>query len=139
MTKVIIRTAEPHDIISVSKMTKLANKEFDWYYASSTGYLRKVLAKSKHNIMVAEIGGNIVGHIKGQMHGSECCIDGIYVLKKYRNMKIGKQLMEEFVGYWKKHSEKISLFTKDWNVEIMRKMGFIKEMNYMIYRRSRHK
>ena len=58
-------------------------------------------------------------------------IENVYTLKRFRNQKIAKRLIDEFAKYWKSKVDNIVLLTADRNKEIFEKLGFKKTMNYM--------
>ena len=94
--------------------------------------MKKLIGKSKFNVLVAVVDGGIVGFLRGSLSEKNMLyVDDIFVLKELRGQGLGKQMMNLFLEEWKGKAVSVGLHTEDFNVKKFEKMGFEKKMNFM--------
>jgi len=94
--------------------------------------MKKLIGKSKFNVLVAVVDGGIVGFLRGSLSEKNMLyVDDIFVLKEQRGQGLGKQMMNIFIEKWEGKAVSVGLHTKDFNVKKFEKMGFEKKMNFM--------
>lgn len=128
-----IRFAETKDLESLLKIDRLAHQEFpDWWDCLEASEMKKLIGKSKFNVLVAVVDGGIVGFLRGSLSEKNMLyVDDIFVLKELRGQGLGKQMMNLFLEEWKGKAVSVGLHTEDFNVKKFEKMGFKKKMNFM--------
>ncbi|HII82497.1 MAG TPA: hypothetical protein HA269_04340, partial [Ferroplasma sp.] len=63
-----IRFAETKDLESLLKIDRLAHQEFpDWWDCLEASEMKKLIGKSKFNVLVAVVDGGIVGFLRGSL------------------------------------------------------------------------
>lgn len=131
--KTTIRWAKETDLESLLEIDKLAHGEFpSWWDRLKVSEFKKVIGKSKFNLLVAVVDGRIVGFLRGGLPVKKrLMIEDIFVLKQLRHQGLGKQMMDFFLKKWKGKADSVALYTKDFNVKKFKGMGFEKSMNYM--------
>jgi predicted GNAT family acetyltransferase len=131
--KTPIRWAKATDIKSLLALDKLAHKEFpEWWDLLKASEARKLIGKSKFNVLIAEMDRKVIGFLRGEPSGKgKLTLEDMFVSKKLRNKGLGKQMMKIFLKKWKGKANKVGLHTKDFNVKKFERMGFEKKMNFM--------
>ncbi len=131
--KTTIRWAKTTDLESLLEIDRLANKEFpSWWDCIEASEAKKLIGKSKFNVLVAVVDGQIVGFLRGWLSGkNKLALEDMFVLKQLRGQGLGKQMMKVFLKKWKGKADSAGLYTKDFNVKKFERMGFKKEMNFM--------
>ena len=128
-----IRWARTTDLESLLKMDRLAHHEFpDWWDCLEGSEMKKLIGKSKFNVLVVVVEGGIVGFLRGSLSEKNMLyVDDIFVLKEQRGKGLGKQMMNIFIEKWEGKAVSVGLHTKDFNVKKFEKMVFEKKMNFM--------
>ena len=131
--KTTIRWAKPTDLESLLEIDALANKEFpDWWSRIKASDLKKLIGKSKSNILAAVVDGRIVGFLRGELSAKDkLTIEDIFIMKQLRGKGIGKRMVKAFLKKWKGRAASVGLHTKDFNVKRFERMGFEKKMSFM--------
>ena len=131
--KSTIRWANKADIKQLLVLDRLAHKEFpEWWDLLKVSEAKKLIGKSKFNVLIAEINGKIVGFLRGELSGkSKLTLEDMFILKKSRSKGIGKRMMRVFLRKWRGKANAVGLHTKDFNVKKFESMGFEKKMNFM--------
>ena len=131
--KIEISFAKIKDARELTKVDKIANKEFKWWHPSTKRDFEKVIKKSKYLVVVAKDDEKIVGYLEANFKGDKetIWIENVYTIQKFRNRQIAKKLMNKFVKNWKNKVNNIVLLTADRNKKILGRLGFKKTMNYM--------
>ena len=131
--KTTIRWAKSADLESLLKIDSLANKEFpSWWDRLKASEAKKLIGKSKFNILIAVVDGKIVGFLRGALSAkSRLTLEDMFVLKRLRGNGLGKQMMKAFLKKWEGKASSVGLHTKDFNVKKFERMGFEKKMNFM--------
>lgn len=131
--KTTIRWAKAADLESLLKIDSLANKEFpSWWDRLKASEAKKLVGKSKFNILVVAVDGRIAGFLRGELSAkSRLTLEDMFVLKRLRGKGLGKQMMKAFLKKWKRKAASVGLHTKDFNVKKFERMGFEKKMNFM--------
>jgi GNAT superfamily N-acetyltransferase len=128
-----IRWAKTTDLESLLKIDRLAHQEFpDWWDCLEAEEMKRQVGKSKFNLLVGVVDGEIAGFLRGSLSGeSRLTVDDIFVLKELRSQGLGKQMMNVFLKKYEGKAISVGLHTKDFNVEKFEKMGFETKMNFM--------
>ena len=121
------------DLESLLKIDRLAHQEFpDWWDYLETSEMKNLIEKSKFNLLVAVVDGEIAGFLRGSLsEKNRLYVDDIFVLKDLRGQGLGKQMMNVFLEKWKGKAVSVGLHAKDYNVKKFEKMGFEKKMNFI--------
>ena len=134
-----IEYAKTIDAKKLAEIDKVANAELSGWKPNNKSDFMKIIKKNKNSIIVARENNNVVGYLSSRPDKDSkwLWVEDVYVLKNYRRKNVSKKLISKLVDYHKKKIPKrrIVLLTPDRNINIFRKLGFQKTMNFMEYKR----
>jgi len=124
------------DVISENDYLISTPEEFNNTIQQQLEWVRKISDNDRETIIVAEIGGKVVGWIVFQSQNrkrlSHSGSFGMMIQKEYRGIGIGKMLINELIDWAVKNPfiEKIGLGVFSTNhraIALYKKMGFVEE------------
>jgi ribosomal protein S18 acetylase RimI-like enzyme len=99
------------------------------------------IKNSKFLTIVAKEDGKAIAYLQSGSRNTKThvWVENLFVKKEFRRQKVAKSMMEKFTAHWRDKVDFIVLLTADEKVEIFKRLGFQKHMNYMVHRHSRKK
>lgn len=144
--RVVIRTARAEDASRILQLQKAVilegtflitvTEEFNKTVEQQKEWIEGILANDRETLLVAETSSGIVGWIvclsSNRSRLTHTCSLGMMIEKEYRNMGIGKRLVEAIVEWatLNPQLEKLSLgvfATNERAIALYKKMGFLEE------------
>lgn len=136
--KTSVDFASSKDFKELARIDQIASEELQKWIPQSEESFSKTYKKSKYFIIAAKINGKMIGYLdasRDRKFDKNIYIENIFVLKEYRNKGVTKAMLQLFLNYWINRANAIALITADKNKEIFEKLGFIKTMNYMEFKK----
>ena len=133
-----IEFAKTKDAEQLAEIDSIGNKEISgWAPNNKSDFVK--LIKNHNSIIVARENNKIVGYLSSRpdKESKWLWVEDIYVKKDFRKKGISKLLIKRISNYHKEKMKKrkLVLLTADRNLEIFRKLGFKKTMNFMEYQK----
>ncbi len=121
----------------LEEIDKIGNSELSgWLPNKEKDFIKLIKKKS---IIVAKDNHKIIGYLsfRPDKESKWLWLEDTYMLKNWRKRGIAKLLIKKLVGYKNKKfpKRKLVLLTSDRNLKIFNKLGFIKTMNFMEYKK----
>ncbi len=133
-----IEYAKLKDVVELAKMDLIAYSEFKGWSPNSKSDFRNIIKKSKQPIILAKEKRNIVGYASLRIDKKKkwVWLENLYVLKEWRKKGVARYLIKGIINYHHKKTPKkgVVLLTADRNLDIFKKLGFQKTMNFMEYK-----
>jgi ribosomal protein S18 acetylase RimI-like enzyme len=129
---VVIRSAvagEAEQILGLQRLCYRSEAELykDWSIPPMTQTLPELLAEYEdHEVLVARLGDEVVGSVRGREEGGTCRIGRLIVLPRLQRRGIGGRLMGELEGRFPR-AERFELFTghkSEGNLRLYRHLGY---------------
>jgi GNAT superfamily N-acetyltransferase len=126
--------AKEKDAALLAKIDKVAFKEMKTWALQKEKDFARSLRKKDFYFVIAYYGNEPAGYIESEFDAPKeiVWIKNIYVFKKFRRKKIAKEIIQHVTRHWKNKTNLMVLLTSDRNLEIFRRLGFKKTMNYLV-------
>ncbi len=123
------------DATELAKIDLIAHSELKWWNPNSRSDFISIIKNKKQVYITAKEKGKIIGYLslRKDKDSRWLWLEDIYVLKEWRNKGIAKTLIKEALKYKNRKTpkRKMVLLTADRNLNIFKKLGFKKTMNFM--------
>ncbi len=134
-----ISWADAGDAKELAALDKEARDEDRFWKVQSSSKFGDTIRKSKFLTLVARKDGDIIAYLQSDTRNTRThlWVENVFVRREFRRQRIANSLMEKFIAHWRGKVDYIVLLTPDEKVDIFKRLGFEKEMSYMVHRRSR--
>jgi ribosomal protein S18 acetylase RimI-like enzyme len=127
------------DAKELESLDRMAHEEDRFWKMQSKSKFEGIIKKSKFLTLIAREDGRAIAYLQSGERNTRThvWVENVFVAEKFRGRNIAKSLMEKFTNHWRGRVDYIVLLTADEKVDIFKRLGFEKEMNYMAYKHSR--
>ncbi len=134
-----ISWAEVGDAKDLEALDRMAHDENRFWKVQTKSKFADFIKNSKFLTLVAKEDGKAVAYLQSGERNTKThvWVENVFVKEEYRRQKIAKSLMEKFTGHWKSKVDYIVLLTADERVDVFKRLGFEKHMNYMVHNQSK--
>jgi ribosomal protein S18 acetylase RimI-like enzyme len=130
-----ISWAAAKDAKELESLDRMAHEEDRFWRMQSKSKFVSVIRKSKFLTLIARENGRAIAYLQSGERNTRThvWVENVFVLGEFRRRSIAKSLMRKFTAHWRGKVDYIVLLTADEKIDIFKRLGFRKEMNYMRY------
>jgi len=127
------------DAKDLESLDRMAHEEDRFWKVQSKSKFEDTIRRSKFLTLIAKEGSEPIAYLQSGARNtkSHAWIENVFVKREFRRRKIAKYLVQKFISQWKSKVDYIVLLTADEKVEIFKRLGFERQMNYMVHKQSK--
>lgn len=129
------------DAKDLESLDRTAHDEDRFWKVQSRSKFADIIRRSKFLTLIAKDEGRAIAYLQSGARNTKThvWVENLFVRKEFRRRRIAKSMVAKFTGHWRGKADYIVLLTADEKVDIFKRLGFERHMNYMIHTQSRRK